>query len=383
MEQSLYEILEKYCKDNGKEFEKEFLTNLQEKLFQRKDDLVRTLKRATKKAESYKSKNAGLGTFYSLVRQLHLLYNIPLSVFDVNRDEVGCEIRDSTITTLVLKLPKNRHEPQKETEALEKFSEDYKKALNEPLTKLQSSLKVYDYLEKFTNDVGSINKYHDVHKELYASIEGRISEVIKSGSSISYYRYLALPKKREQIQLKRNVLDDEKTLDEIILQVLTACSENLFRHIVSCLSKFPDLCNSDPPGSGFYAVANARRTYHYATFDSGEYVMSEYYMYSRQGSLRPAIMFVEQRAKDSPLARHYEAEFASFIDLDNLGNPMIPKPKITLSGIEKCIGTIVAKAEAEYNASASLTRLETKTNLNLAIAKLNAWNERPKPILFT
>ncbi|MEQ8470041.1 MAG: hypothetical protein RIC35_02595 [Marinoscillum sp.] len=324
---NVYNILEAYCRKNSELFDFDvIIKDFQKKEFYGSPVELRNLLLGVKKPESLKwegGSSESLRKYCSWVRKLHFLYGIPFEAFDVPYEYIYADDINKIKPLNILNLGKPEGD----------LVQSYISIFNEPLKSLRESLIVYDYLEKYSHgDVRHLEQYHSAHKELYVLIEKAIERNIDKGQAVAkfkYIRYLALP-----YEESLNSLSDDPF--ELTKKALLHCSLQLFTHIVSTLHQFKELCDGPPTGSGFYVLLKPSRNYHYAVFDSGKYVMSEYYRYSRKGLFKPDILFVEKGSKDYiKLANIYKMEHESLHDIENFDDP--PKSKIRFADIRKAI----------------------------------------------
>ncbi len=298
---SIWEIFINHCTEEGDDIEKR-TSELQEKTFYPdRKDMIKTLSNLSSivfSVEENQAKEMGIGQpnrakrdFMNWARVLHSIFNIPTKKFiaQVVVEELEqCQrhISGKDVQVFKLNIKSDEEEDQKE------FIKTYTSAFAEPLRKAKNNLIVYDYLEKQNyTDPEYLDPYFDAHTELYAQIEQKISE-----TNFKYIRFLALPLRFEPNKQFKDFCQRKKYL-VLLASVLDHCSIPLFEHICKCIFLLSD--RFDLKNSGFFLVSQPPRAYHWATLDSGAYIISEYYRYSVYDICKPDILVINKKSENS------------------------------------------------------------------------------------
>lgn len=209
-----------------------------------------------------------------ILRQIYLGFNIPLSEFDLSKDDLFTDWSPK-ITTLKELVPLAHS--NKTQGAKDKFINRYSNTLEIYMRKAERTFQVYDYLGKealsFFDD--TLEHYKEANQKFFKTIE----EQLKYKPDLQYLRILALPISGEELKNREDLLS---SFQEGIL----ISSYDKFAHICRCMNQFKDRVK-------FYILPFPSRAYNYAVIDS-KVIFSEYVRYNKSGRIIPDLLFVEE-----------------------------------------------------------------------------------------
>ena len=209
--------------------------------------------------------------FRTFMRMLYLGFNIPFKGY-LTHEDIFTE-RSPNLGHLQkfehLDTPSDPSD-----ERIEKFVDQYDKALKSYICSASKRIWVYEILSKGRKSQPGegIRHYSEAHEKIFA----RIEDQIRKHEKFDYVRLLVLPHEYN---------DDSISNEDKIIAAITECSLAVFKHICRCIKDYPKQAN-------FHAVWRTSYMHHFGILDD-HYIVSEYYRYNADGDFVPDLLFVE------------------------------------------------------------------------------------------
>ncbi len=263
---TLYKILAEYCDDkpySTRDLEK-YLELEQGGLWSR---LQMTDIRSLSKTKKVNLKNLAI--------ILHLGFNIPLTIFGINLNEVFTKYSPNSLK--ISSLADFLHLSATKQKDKEELILSYPNTLSQYISKAKKEIWVYDY---FVSEAGSEKYLREAHKKHYEAIEQQLEKHKK----IEYHRLLAFP--------YETIFETKESPNffELIKMVIEKCSQLTFHHILECFFNFESRFNLSITFIPY-------RLYSYAIIDS-DFLMLEYLKYKDGGLATPDLLFVNAIRED-------------------------------------------------------------------------------------
>lgn len=274
------------------------------------------------------------------VRLCYLLYGIQYEHFNVTAevfyaDNTPLNVRNVTHhfdheEALYVSL----YDLRLNNENFGEFENLYNSATDNIISNMKSSLQVYEYLEKHDYREGTYyDIYSCIHDDIYKKIEKKLEN-----TSFKYTRILALPIHYKTIYAEK---DGIITAQKIFENAFDLCTVPLFQHLARCLSK------KDIVHPHFYIAPDPRWAFHWGVIDNGNYIITEYYRYDKEGYCKPQMLFVQGslNPSSSRLAKIYLDDF------EKLLKPYQGQRNLEISfeNMTRAIEKIVKKSRSNVN----------------------------------